>query len=134
MTSLRYTPREHMSEQEAPKKAVEVQTPAAETKASEDVLFLHSRTEDGEGARVVRARNGRLEAGEVRPLAEGKPIHGEVVSLTPRADQPWLCDVKVTMDARAAASREKPAQVASSAYRESWDRIFGEKAREEALN
>ena len=30
-----------------------------------DVVLAHAPTEDGEGTRVVRARPGRLEAGEV---------------------------------------------------------------------
>ena len=98
-----------------------------------DVLMPHGKTEDGEGARVLRARPGRLEAGEVRPLREGKPlVKGEVVSLSRRKDAPALYDVKVehAVEApQAMASPQKttpgPAQVATRAYRESWERIFG---------
>lgn len=99
-----------------------------------DVVMLHGKTEDGEGARVVRARPGRLEAGEVRPLREGKPLtQGEVVSLSRRKDAPALYDVKVEHvvegpEPPATATRKStpgPAQVATRAYRESWERIFG---------
>jgi len=97
-----------------------------------DVVMLHGKTDDGEGARVLRARPGRLEAGEVRPLREGKPmVKGEVVSLSRRQDAPALYDVKVehVVDAPSQPEPQKstpgPAQVATRAYRESWERIFG---------
>jgi hypothetical protein len=105
-----------------------------------DVVMPHGKTEDGEGARVLRARPGRLEAGEVRPLRDGKPMlgRGEIVSLSRRKDAPALYDVKVehVVDAPQRAEAETqtqtqkkstpgPAQVATRAYRESWERIFG---------
>jgi hypothetical protein len=98
-----------------------------------DVVMLHGKTDDGQGARVLRARPGRLEAGEVRPLREGKPmVKGEVVSLSRRKDATALYDVKVEHvvdDAPQPSSPQKatpgPAQVATRAYRESWERIFG---------
>jgi hypothetical protein len=97
-----------------------------------DVVMLHGKTDDGQGARVLRARPGRLEAGEVRPLSDGKPlVKGEVVSLSRREDAPALYDVKVehVVGAPQPAAPQKstpgPAQVATPAYRESWERIFG---------
>ena len=93
-----------------------------------DVVLLTGPTEDGEGIRVVRARDDRLETGEVRPLKEGKPIgKGEVVKLAPRAAAPQVCDVEVLAKvepAPEARAHRKPAQVATHAYRESWERIF----------
>jgi hypothetical protein len=100
--------------------------------ASADVVFLHSPTDDGKGLRVIRSRDGQIEAGEMRPLEEGKTITGDVVQLKPREGAPHLCDVTVTYSApkpaAAADTRlgpKKPAQVASATYRDSWDRIFG---------
>jgi hypothetical protein len=107
-----------------------------------DVVLLRGATDDGEGARVLRARSGRLEAGEVRPLREGRPLAtgGEVVRLEPRKEAPALFDVHVehvveapdaarrpTDDAGKPSSIERsgPAQVATQAYRESWERTFG---------
>lgn len=92
----------------------------------QDVVLLAGPTDDGEGIRVVRAREERLEAGEVRPLKEGKPLgNGEIVKLAPRAESPRVCDVEVV--AKIGAERGSgPPQVATSAYRESWERIFGE--------
>jgi hypothetical protein len=107
-----------------------------------DVVLLHGPTDDGEGARVLRARPGRIDAGEVRPMREGRPLMagGEVVRLERRADAPALFDVHVEcpipVSARAASSPAPspggPPQVATRAYRESWEQTFG--ARKHALN
>jgi hypothetical protein len=104
-----------------------------------DVVMLHGATEDGQGARVVRARPGKVEAGEVRPMRDGKPlVAGEVVRLEQRPDAPALYDVHVQhvvkpgdAEAKAAATdvigHGGPAQVATDAYRDSWERTFGER-------
>jgi hypothetical protein len=107
----------------------------------QDVVLLAGATDDGEGAKVLRARSGRIEAGEVRPLREGRPLvaGGEVVRLLPRNGAPALYDVRVEHVIEGAAperdtdpaqppgepARNKPAQVATRAYRDSWDRTFG---------
>jgi hypothetical protein len=105
---------------------------------SSDVALIHGKTADGEGLRIIRRRDDRIELGAVRPLKEGAPLVGEVVTLTPRPDQPLLCDVKVEYapDARtdtAPPSRHGPAQVATDSYRENWDRIWPQK-REPSLS
>lgn len=89
-----------------------------------DVVLMHSRTEDGEGIRVIRSREGRIEAGELRALKEGVPISGEVVSLAQRNDQPLLWDVKVQCRVESPHSHAGPARVSSRAYRKNWDGIF----------
>jgi len=103
---------------------------------SGDVALIHSVTADGEGFHVLRARENRLEIGAVRPLREGVPITGEVVTLRPRANCPLVCDVEVQLKAPeqpsdrqvsvAAGSRSRPgpAQVASDEYRRNWDAIW----------
>jgi len=103
----------------------------------EDVLLLHSPTEDGEGIRVLRARENRIETGEVRAMKEGKPlVGGEIVKLAPREGAPQVCDVEVVQKLEpvrdGVRDSTKPAQVATRAYRDSWDRIFG--ADEKTLN
>lgn len=105
-------------------------TPQKTTAESYDVVLMHGPTADGEGARVLRARAHGIEAGEVRPLREGRPLTtgGEVVRLERRAESPALFDVHVdyTVPARASADAlSGPAQVATPAYRESWERTFG---------
>ena len=106
-----------------------------------DVALLYAPTDDGKGARVVRARHGAFEAGEVRPVKDGQPINrGELVRLLPREGAPAVCDVEVLHapgDASSAeretssedALRGRPAQVASDHYRTNWDRTFGSARR-----
>lgn len=91
-----------------------------------DVVLLHSATEDGKGARVIRVRDETLEAGEVRPLEEGKPVNGEVIRLKPREGEPRVCDVDVVVTR---PTSKGPAQVASTSYRDNWGRIFGDKEK-----
>jgi hypothetical protein len=107
---------------------------------SPDIALIHGKTADGEGLRILRKRDDRIELGDVRPLKHGVPIAGEVVSLTPRPDFPLLCDVKVELPASAptadvaAAPRHGPAQVATDRYRDNWDRIWPEKREPELAN
>lgn len=113
--------------------------------ADGDVALLGGPTSDGKGVSILRARQGRLEAGEVRPLESGKPISGEVVSLKPRQAFPFICDVeshvttpqdraaKQTPQADVAQRRSGPAQVASDAYRENWEAIY-RRPKPELLN
>jgi hypothetical protein len=110
-----------------------------------DVVLLHGRTPDGEGASVVRMRPGRLEAGEVRPLKDGRPIPagGQVIRLAPRSGTPHLYDVDVQCEvprpqgsgqADPAPQTVGPPQVATTAYRESWERTFGPRQVKALLN
>jgi hypothetical protein len=104
-----------------------------------DVALVYAPTADGAGARVLRTRNGAVEAGEVRPVKEGQPINsGEVVRLSPRQEAPFLFDVEVLhqrptetpQPAEAAPpALGRPAQVATDEYRMNWDRIFGGPSR-----
>ncbi len=103
-----------------------------------DVVVVHGSTGDGEGARVLRARPGHIEAGEVRPVRDGQPLTpgGEVVRLVERTGAPCVYDVKVDYQvpsqvpgataapSPAARSAGGPPQVSTKAYRESWDRTF----------
>ena len=108
-----------------------------EPEQDSDVVYVHSPTDDGDGLRVVRARHGKVEMGEVRPIAEGKPLTGEIVSLRPREGSPRVCDVTVeyaktdgTKPEGATASAAKgPAQVATTTYRDNWESIFGSAVR-----
>lgn len=97
--------------------------PAAPT----DVVLVHSPTEDGKGARVLRLREESIEAGEVRPLEDGKPITGEILKLKPRDEAGRVCDVEVLVPRSSPGQRpttKGPAQVASPDYRDNWSRIF----------
>ena len=109
---------------------------------AKDVVLPLAPTDDGKGVHVLRAREDRVEAGEIRPVAEGQSVRGELVRLTPRADAPALCDVEVLHDPRAHAREAegtagvprltRPAQVATDTYRAHWTRIFGAKLEDDA--
>ncbi|HEX7670894.1 MAG TPA: hypothetical protein VF395_14965 [Polyangiaceae bacterium] len=111
-----------------------------------DLVLIHGRTKDGTGLGVLRARDERLEIGTMRPLEEGKAIHGEVVKLTPRPETPLLFDAETQYSASEASEASEaplakadmsaqakedapgagvgPPQVASEAYRKNWDAIW----------
>ncbi|MBI5536440.1 MAG: hypothetical protein HY898_27205 [Deltaproteobacteria bacterium] len=92
-----------------------------------DVVLVHGQTEDGEGVRVLRSRPGKIEAAELRAIKQGVPIQGaEVVRLRERDGSPVLWDVEVEYDGRDEASHKGPSRVSSRAYRDNWDRIFGD--------
>jgi len=126
-----------------PKKPAEDQSagpPVAASSDSKDVALIHGVTPDGEGFKILRARGDRLELGAVRPLREGTPITGEVVTLRPRPSFPALCDVETHFKPEQAASdpqesapsavvqRTGPAQVATDEYRRNWDVIWSQPA------
>lgn len=99
---------------------------------AEDVILPHARTEDGAGLHVLRKRGEVIEAGVVRAMREGQPIHGELVKLAQREGTP-LFDVEVLHDARrdaATAGLGRPARVSNAKFREGWDRIFGGSSEE----
>jgi hypothetical protein len=96
-------------------------------KPKEDVVFVHGPLEQGEGFRVIRRRDDALELGELRSVQEGRPIHGEMVRLSPRKEHERLFNVEVLVPKPAPADppRSGPAQVATPAYRTNWEAIFG---------
>lgn len=98
----------------------------------DDVVFVHSKVESGEGFRVIRKRDDVIEVGEIRPVQEGKPLTGEVVKLSPRKDHEQIFNVEVLVSkdeirggGGGARELSGPAQVATAAYRSNWDAIFG---------
>jgi hypothetical protein len=92
----------------------------------QDVAWLYAPTDDGGGARFVRAHKGELQTGEVRPLAEGRSLCGqELVRMRPRSELPMLFDVEVIHPAeRPGRDTVGPAQVASDQYRRHWEDTF----------
>lgn len=121
-----------------PSPSAEISTPEASAPrksvqpGARDVALVGGPTEDRKGLRVLRAREDRLEVGEVRPLEQGQPITGEVVRLRPRPGAPRICDVETQLSAEELAraqggrslSHAGPAQVASDKYRANWDAIY----------
>ncbi|MDD9940470.1 MAG: hypothetical protein OXU20_05345 [Myxococcales bacterium] len=98
---------------------------------SRDLAFVHGPTEDGEGARIIRCRDGELLAGEVRPLKEGQAVNEQtLVRLRPVEPSSPVCEVEVVHDpaeaqgAQKARHRAGPAQVATDTYRRNWQQVF----------
>jgi hypothetical protein len=108
----------------------------------EDVALVCGVSQDGQGVEVIRKRGDRIETGTVRRLEAGKPIHGEVVRLRPRAHAPFLCDVEIEFApsardegaGRAADVSSGPAQVATESYRKNWDAVYGRGRKPSLLN
>jgi hypothetical protein len=74
-----------------------------------------------------RGEGAPIEAGLVRPMKEGEPITGELVTLQPTAEGSRLCDVEVHHDARPPRTHAGPSRVSTDEYRDGWDQIFGAK-------
>jgi hypothetical protein len=120
-----------------PRNGLPAAAPSAPATASEpapaatDVVLLGPPTADGAGVHVIRAREERIETGELRALQEGRPIVGEIVTLKPRDGSPRICDVTASYAPHGAQpaqlGHKGPAKVATDAYREGWDEIFGTK-------
>ena len=101
-----------------------------------DVALVFGSNEHGTHILRRRSAEAPIEAGLLRPLREGKPIDGEVVSLKRRRDVPALYDVKSELpDPRPAprATSDGPAQVATAAYRKGWDAVWGRR-RDHSIN
>jgi hypothetical protein len=95
-----------------------------------DVALVVDKAEGRDAYRVLRRRDpeSAVEFGTVRPLEEGRPIDGEVVSMQPRPGLPFLYDVKTELaDPRGdrRATSDGPAQVATEEYRRGWEAIWG---------
>jgi hypothetical protein len=109
-----------------------------------DIAFVCGK--DADGVHILRRRSEEapIEAGLLRPMREGKPIDGEVVSLTQRQDLPMIYDVKSEFGGPQGempeavipgdrSSADGPAQVASEAYRKGWDAVWGRR-RDPSVN
>ena len=86
----------------------------------------------------LRAREEKIETGELRALA-GRPSRSpaRLSRSSPRKDNPRVCDVTDSYQppAHHKAHRHKgPANVATEAYRDGWDEVFGKKPPPSAAN
>jgi hypothetical protein len=116
---------------------------AADESPAPDVALIHGVTADGAGLQILRARDNRIELGAIRPLREGAPITGEIVTLRPRPNFPALCDVEThfkpaatpsdRQEPRAALPHAGPAQVATDEYRRNWDAIWSRPSEKSKL-
>jgi hypothetical protein len=105
---------------------------APERPPKSDVVLVYGRSDDGKEYGVLRQRGPQIEVGKMRPLDEGKVIHGEVVRLKQRDESPALFDVEVQHDGR--PSTGGPAKVATEQYRNGWESIWAKKQPDRSLN
>lgn len=100
-----------------------------------DLALVAGPTEDGEGAQVLRLRDGTLSAGELRPLREGQDLRArELVQLRAIEGHERAFEVEVVQAGDAAddtaerPSSAGPVRVSNPGYRRNWDRVFGARA------
>jgi hypothetical protein len=116
----------------------DTETDAGEARPRVDVVVPRAPTPDRTGVQVVRLRNTpandpaaaqptgqwTVEAGEVRPMVEGRPLNGaELVRLNRRDDVPAY-DVDVVMPRAPEPQLSGPPQIATEQYRRGWDQTF----------
>lgn len=91
-----------------------------------DFAILGGPTEDGQGAHLLRFREGSISAGEIRPVREGEPVtHKELVRLHPVDAERRICRVETLHEPPEAAQPiSRPARVSNERYRKNWDKIF----------
>lgn len=127
----------------------------AATERPNDVVFVHSKSE--RGLNVLRFREDRVEAGEMRAPRDGEPLYGELLRLSAREESDRLFDCEVVADASpraeppAASSpapsvpmtgnerrlgHKGPSRTTSPAYRDNWEAIFakGRRVKPSELN
>jgi len=109
--------------------------------APKDIAILNGPTDDGQGARVLRIREGGdISAGEIRPLREGEALNqSEIVRLHPLDRERGVCEVEVLHgpqepgtqeESRSRQARQgndqpkRPARVSNDQYRKNWSAIF----------
>jgi len=107
-------------------------------RAPKDIAILNGPTEDGQGAKVLRIREGDVSAGEIRPIRDGEPINqSELVRLHPLDASQRVCAVEVLHgpeeeNKRKANSSAGPARVSNARYRQNWSQIFEPQAQTES--
>lgn len=97
-------------------------------KKKRDLLFVQGKTKN-DRYKVVRAREDKIEVGEMSDLKDGEEIRGEVVKLKQRSEHPQLFDVETVVPPDEGSRHDGPAQVATDAYRKNFDAIFASKKR-----
>lgn len=106
------------------------------TQLPKDIAILHGPTEDGEGARMLRFKEGNVYAGEVRPVREGQSVeHSELVRLRPLDPDLPVCEVEVLhtpqtppqtqAQTQKARPSNGPARFTTDGYRRNWGAVFG---------
>lgn len=93
---------------------------AEHSESDSDQIAFGEELADGKHE-IVRRRGGDLELGILAPVQEGRPLPpgAELVMVSTKGKGGWF-DTKTVY-------KSGPAQVATPAYRDGYDRIFGKK-------
>jgi hypothetical protein len=103
----------------------------------EDIAMVVAR--DVEGVHILRRRSEEspVEMGLLKPMREGQPISGEVITLKQRQDVPFFYDVRSEFGGPPPPEPKEPgdgpAQVTTDAYRKGWDAVWGRR-RDRSIN
>jgi hypothetical protein len=93
--------------------------------ATRKVVLPLAHNEKGDFRGLVLDKSG-IRATEFTRIPDGAPIMGEFVAISPREGSPLL-DAEYVKASGTPQRRAGPAMVASDAYREGYDRIFGKR-------
>ena len=100
-----------------PRAAVSRAADPRPAKSVQDFAILGGPTEDGQGAHVLRVREGALSAGEIRPVREGEPVtHRELVRLHPIDAERGVCRVETVHAPEEAAPTDSPRSIRSTTF------------------
>lgn len=98
----------------------------SEKKVREHVVLLEPPKEEGSEAMLVSS-DGRVEFGRLGGAKEGQDLRGmDMVQLAPHRNSPVVWNVKDRMSFRSEEGSKGPAKVNNKAFRDNYDRIFGE--------
>lgn len=98
----------------------------SETKTKEHVVLLEPPKEGGSEAMLVGS-DGCVEFGLLGQAKEGQDLRGmDVIQLAPHRNSPMVWNVKDRMSFRQDEGVKGPAKVSSKAFRDNYERIFGD--------
>ena len=89
-----------------------------------DELKVGPAMDDGSHVAVRHTADHQIRIGFVRPLQEGKPVHGEVFTVEPKDEEHGVYRVQTIVDTKSSSG---PAKVNSPAFHDGWERTFGGK-------
>lgn len=114
--------------------------PERDRKPVADIAMVVARDEEGVHILRRRSEESPVEMGLLKPMREGHPITGEVLTLKQREDVPLFYDVRSEFGGPEAPDAPEakqpgdgPAHVTNDAYRRGWDAVWGRR-RDRSIN
>lgn len=92
-----------------------------------DLLINHPTDSES----VIRLKdNGEVSIGSLKPINEGEPIVGEIVSVHETPMSPYVHECETVFNPEDYGVSAGPSKVSSQEYRKNWDAIFGKSSNE----